>query len=569
MKSRLCALLSTVETFALVYPNYRTSNDFILTFLALYIAQYAVLAVYNIFIYPFYRSPLRHLPGPKNGNIFFGQTLDFVKAEGPNDLLLTWMRQNPDAPIIRYLHMANSEWLLMNSVQACKEVLQTKCYAFEKPAWFRRVVGEIAGVGLVNTEGDEHRVQRKLLAGPFSLSNIKRLVPGFNDKASELSARIVSTMKENPDEPIEVAKIFSQTTLDIVGRAALGVELGSLSTSGSNFSNLYQCILDQPPAGQVISAINMFIPVRNWLPLKANRDFVHATQEVRRLLREAIRERKRVIFGNWDEKMVPKKEYTEEEGRDLLTFMIHEKSEGENKWSDEDILGHLLNFFAAGHETTAGALTWALLTLCLHPTIQFRLRAEINTQIPHSNPPSYTDLESLRYMTNFIKEVLRCYSPSTLIPRTPSSTLTLTCTNPPTVVPASTTILLNPAILHFNPTIWGPDAEVFNPERWESDHESAKDVLGSRDPYALEAFANGPRICIGRMFAMLEMKSVLVELIRNWEMNRGWGRDGSRLRDGEVCEGGVEEGLMGGVKVQNFITLKPRNGVWVKFKKID
>ena len=75
------------------------------------------------------------------------------------------MLENPDAPLIRYMHAGNTEWVLVNSVQACKEMLTTKCYEFEKPEFARRVVGEIAGVGLVNTEGHEHVKQRRLLNG--------------------------------------------------------------------------------------------------------------------------------------------------------------------------------------------------------------------------------------------------------------------------------------------------------------------------------------------------------------------------------------------------------------------
>jgi cytochrome P450 len=78
---------------------------------------------------------------------------------------LRMMREHPDAPLIRYMHAGNSEWVLLNSVQACKEMLQSKCYQFEKPEFFRRVVGEIAGVGLVNIEGAEHKKQRRLLNG--------------------------------------------------------------------------------------------------------------------------------------------------------------------------------------------------------------------------------------------------------------------------------------------------------------------------------------------------------------------------------------------------------------------
>jgi cytochrome P450 len=357
---------------------------------------------------------------------------------------------------------------------------------------------------------------------------------------------------------------MSNKLLDVIAEAALGVKTDSLSAQGSEFSVLYSQIFDQPPAGQVISLINTFIPVRSWLPLKANTDFLHATREVRRQLRNTIKERRAEIFGEGTKKREVRHERTEEGSKDLLTFILYERSEGDNKWSDEDILGHLLNFMAAGHETTATALVWATLTLCLHPRIQARLRSEIQSKIPHSNPPSFAELETLTYMNAFFKEVLRCLSPTVMIARTPAKELTLCGT----VIPVGTTCFLDPQSIHFNPSIWGPDAEFFNPDRHLPGHSSEKEFPQSRDPYAIETLSNGPRICIGKLFAIAEFKSMMVELLRNFEMTRGWDKNGDRLDEDEECEPDEEglEGVFAGVRLKNSITLRWKEGVYVRFR---
>lgn len=94
-----------------------------------------------------------------------GQTLNLLKAEISNDLYVKWMHQSPDSPLIRFLVLGNSEWLLVNSIQASRDILHSVCYVCEKPNWFRRIIGEITGIGLVNSEGDVYKMQRKLLAG--------------------------------------------------------------------------------------------------------------------------------------------------------------------------------------------------------------------------------------------------------------------------------------------------------------------------------------------------------------------------------------------------------------------
>lgn len=327
-------------------------------------------------------------------------------------------------------------------------------------------------------------------------------------------------------------------------------------------------------------------------------DFVQANRETRRLLREIIRERKKEISQGDVKGATIREEFTESGSRDFLTFMLYEKSEGGNMWSEDDILGHvrsancthfievaspdsfnkliltkhklqLLNFMSAGHTTTADALTWALLTLCTHPSIQNRLRGEIYELIPHGQRATPKNLESLDYMSLFLKEVDRCFSPTVLVTRKPCHDNVVLCKTP---IPASTTILMNPQSLQFNPAIWGPDAETtFDPSRHAVKDPRVELYPDSRDPYAIAAFSNGPRICIGKHFASLEMRSILVEILRSFEVIRGWDENGVRLKDGEIYEGDYHHGsdLFAGVKVMNTITLKPRDGVWVRFRPLD
>lgn len=342
-KTRICLAIALSGALYLSHDGVSNLKDLAFRFAYLLLSQYLLLAAYDIFIYPAYVSPLRHLPGPKGDNILLGQTLKFIRATNPNEPALRMMREHPNEPLLYYRHIAGSEWILINSVQAAREMLQTKCYQFEKPEFFRRIVGEIAGIGLVNVEGDVHKKQRRLLNGPLSITNVRKIVPVFNDKAEALTSTIEEKVQEGKEQAaIDISKAFTKTTLDIIGLASLGVELESLKTDGATFSELYKALLDQPPMGQLISAINMFIPCRKWLPLKANRDFLYASKEVRRLLLGIIRERRKEIFPDGAKKKTEvRKEFTEEGSKDLLTFMVYERSEGENKWSDDDILGHV------------------------------------------------------------------------------------------------------------------------------------------------------------------------------------------------------------------------------------
>ena len=179
----------------------------------------------NLFIYPFFLSPLKDLPGPSAGIPLFGQSLKlFLTNNGPNQTLLDWSRKWPKSDFIRYLSIGNSEVLLINSLQAHKEIMSTHVYSLVKPAFFRRLVGEITGVGLLFADGEEHKKQRRLLANPFSARNIQRLVPVFKEKGQDLVQIFKSKIDSTGEKSAVLERTYSPANL---GRTA--GEMGKLT----------------------------------------------------------------------------------------------------------------------------------------------------------------------------------------------------------------------------------------------------------------------------------------------------------------------------------------------------
>lgn len=169
MYLQTCVALSAAELSTLILmhgaPPIYDIFYFFLVFLTL---QYLTINLYYLCIYPFFVSPLRYIPGPKDHHPLIGQTLNQYRANGPYELYLAWSQKWPTVPFIRYISFGNTETLLVNSLRAHQEVLSTKCYSFVKPPFFARIVGEVTGMGLVFAEGDEHKKQRKLLNGMIS-----------------------------------------------------------------------------------------------------------------------------------------------------------------------------------------------------------------------------------------------------------------------------------------------------------------------------------------------------------------------------------------------------------------
>ncbi|CAF5035256.1 unnamed protein product [Rotaria sp. Silwood1] len=176
------------------------------------------------------------------------------------------------------------------------------------------------------------------------------------------------------------------------------------------------------------------------------------------------------------------------------------------KLTKDEILANIYFFMIAGYETTSTALAYACYVLATNPNEQRKLQEHIDT---HFNPttehenPSYEVIAEMDYLDMFIRETLRMY------PTAPSvvhrqNVEEFHISNIGTI-PVGTLITANMYSLHFNPNLWGPvDPHTFYPERF----------VTKRHPLAWIPFGIGPRNCVGMRFALIEMKVVLVRLLK-------------------------------------------------------
>ncbi|KAI1413024.1 cytochrome P450 [Hypoxylon sp. FL1857] len=506
----ICASISTAGWLVLGAFEHPVQLSPWKTVLIFFLMQYAFVKFYRICLYHRYFSPFRHLPGPTDNHFLFGQAVNMIRAESPPELYIKWMKQFPDAPIIRYLTFANTEVLVCNSLNSFKDVLQTNCYSFHKPDRWRRLMVEITGKGVLSLEGNEHRQHRKMLGGAFSTFNVRKLEPVFASKAKEFGDILDQAISAGGEEKrssgvIDCTDAFSKVTLDIIGVTVLGVELANLKPGNVGgqphgrrrhtnrkkeytFHDAYEVIFAQSLVGKILFFANSVVPTR-WLPLEANREFAFATEWLRGVLTELIRERYNQV-------------------NEAKNYIIEESMPGgpAEGIEEENLLGHLLQFMAGGHSTSADTMAWCAYTLATNHDIQERLRDEI-AELGARNPGfTFSDVDSLTYLNNFIKEVLRLYAPSTSHHRQAGKDMIIDGV----LVPKGTTFDIVPAMPMLNPLIWGEDAEVADPTRWD------RLTRDQASPFAFEPFSNGPRMCIGKTYAMVEIKIILVELIRRF-----------------------------------------------------
>jgi len=235
--------------------------------------------------------------------------------------------------------------------------------------------------------------------------------------------------------------------------------------------------------------------------------------------------------------------------RSIMGALIRaESAVAKSSLTEEEVLAQMKTLMLAGYETTSVSLTWALVELSLHPEIQDRLRKEL-LDFENGGDASYDQLmNELPYLDAILRESLRVHPPVEMNVRVAAHEDVIPLQAPVMTekgevvnhitVGAGAPLIVPIRAVNRSEALWGPDAKEFKPERWLDSEsgltEKSKEIPGY---HHLLSFIDGPRICLGKLFAVAEFKAVLSVLIRNYVFE---------MRDGPET------------KIETLITLLPR-----------
>ncbi|KAK0633890.1 cytochrome P450 3A5 [Immersiella caudata] len=497
-----------------------------------FVIHYVTLKFYNIVVYPRFFSPLRNLPGPRDGVPLLGQFPQILTSKSPNEPFRMWSDIWSRAPFIRFLGVGNQETLLINTPEAHKEVFHT-CYdSFKKPDFMFRWVGDITGWGLLFSEGEEHKRQRRLLQGLFTVRNLRRIFPVFSDKAEGFAQNLEDSMDEQGRATIDVASAYLMSRLNVTSVTIMGLELDQLGARDPDwdFVSCYRRIFHPERIAGMLILINAMIPIRRLLPVKAFSEHTRSMAEARGIVTECVRQRIRDV-----ERAAEKGETFQSTigsgCSDLLTMLVEENQRRRpgsvDQLAEQELVDQTLTFVVGSHATTNSALVWASYILARSSRIQDKLRAEILDAKARKGCETlqWEDIDRLSYLNNFVREILRIYTPTVTSYRESITDLTLCGT----FVPKGTLFYFAMNVASCSKAIWGDDAELCVPERWDNLNVEAS------DPYAFQTFSQGPRICIGKTFAMMNIKTFLVEMVQRFRFVQspqmeGWGEQAPELQ---------------------------------------
>jgi Cytochrome P450 len=216
----------------------------------------------------------------------------------------------------------------------------------------------------------------------------------------------------------------------------------------------------------------------------------------------------------------------------LLAMRDEETGEG---MSDRQARDEVVTIFFAGHETTAATMTWAFYLLSEHPKVEERVRNELKTVL-NGRVPTFADLQKLTYTQQVLNEVLRLYPAAYLFAREAVTDDVIDGFR----IPAKTLIFITPFITHRDAKYW-KDPETFDPERF------APEQVGSHPRHHYYPFGEGPHVCIGNNFALMEMQLILATVLQRYHL---------RLDPSHP------------IALKPEATLRPRNGMKMTVEKV-
>ena len=369
--------------------------------------------------------------------------------------------------------------LVANCPEAARHVLLDKVDNYVKSSLARQLLKPL-GRGLLTSEGELWRRQRRTVAPAFHPRRLESLVPAM----VEATRGMLAGWEREPDGAVvDLAEAFGRLTLQIITRTMFSINIRGRA------ADLRAAFLKSESLGNRPSVADLFgLPA--WFPRREPRHVREATKLLDRMMLAIIERRRRE--GGPDD--------------DLLGRMLAAVDGNGGAPDDVELRDQIVTFFSAGHETTANSLAWAFYLLSQHEDVETKLHTEL-AELLGGRAPGYADLARLRYTRMVIEESMRLLPGANLIPREALADDEIMGRK----VRKGSTVLVWPWLLHRHEKLW-VRPRAFDPERFAPERAAA------RRRFSYIPFSAGPRACIGAGFAMQESILILAMVAQRFRL---------------------------------------------------
>lgn len=386
-----------------------------------------------------------------------------------------------------------------------EHVLKANAGNYRKSEIQVKRMGHFLGKGLLTTEGEAWKTQRRLIQKGFDRKQLDALSVIMQDSLAESMAGFDEQIRSGP---VDIYPQLMKITFAMVARSLFGARLREE---------------DIELVSETICAVQEFIVKQTLQP------YLNPWFEVSGELskHEEMRKRADAVLMAYI-----KKRRNEPPAMDLLqTLMDARYADGEGM-SDELVLSESMQLLVAGHETSSNGLSWLLYLLSSRPDCLEKIRQEFD-EVLGDAPLSHGDVPKFVFATQVIQEALRLYPPFWMVDREAIADDRVG----DTVIPAGSMVIVHVYGAHHAQKHW-PNPEVFDTDRFIKGNEKL------RAPFTYLPFGGGPRGCIGNNYAMLQMLMILSDLLRKYDFE---------IEPGQTIE------------AQPMVILRPKHGIKMTF----
>jgi cytochrome P450 len=427
------------------------------------------------------------------------------------------MARNPVQVLSRYNEIfGDTFWIRLGGLKEAmvtidpdviQHVLKTNAENYQKSEIQVKRMGHFLGKGLLTTEGEAWRTQRRLIQTGFDKKQLDALSSIMQDSLAE-SLRDFD--RQIHAGAVDIYPQLMKITFAMVARSLFGARLKDE---------------DIDLVSHTICTVQEFI-VRQTLQPYLNPWFA-ISGELRR--HEDMRTRADAILLEYI-----RKRRNDPPGHDLLQTLMDARYSDGKGMTDELILSESMQLLVAGHETSSNALSWLLYLLSSHPDCLERVRQEFDSVLGEA-PLGHGEVPKFEFVTQVIQEALRLYPPFWMVDR-----MAVTDDRVGDVaIPRGSMVIVYVYGAHHAPRYW-QNPETFDTERFTKANEKL------RTPFTYLPFGAGPRGCIGGNYAMLQILMILSDLLRKYDFQLAPGQE---------------------IEARPMVILRPRHGIRMTFTK--
>ncbi|GAB9477396.1 Cytochrome p450 86a2, partial [Globisporangium polare] len=480
-----------------------------------------------------YKDPLSRLPRPKSTLPFLGNTIATLMYR---HRFYDWHLENSElfqGPWRMHI-LGRGPSIVIASPELFEDVLKTQFDCFPKDEGMCQIFRDFFGRGIFAVNGEEWRSHRHTASNLFSFQMLKRVMHAVvKEKAKTLGDVLAEYAAAK--RTVSLKTVLNHFTCDVFAKVGFGVERRALE------GDLHgKPINDFSSAAVTISRVmylRFLTPTWFWKlkrhfnvsderQLKKSIEFIDgiAYKIINKSILEKHRFRHEAVAKALDDHVNDRRSELAPPTRDLISMFMESNALAGGASPDTEemdakvIRDMVVSFIAAGTDTTCQSMLSFVMMMNRYPRVLKKVRNELRAKLPglqqqeNAELPSMTDLSCLIYLEAVIRENLRL---NPAVPVTTRSANVDTTLSDGTFVPKGTRVVLSIYSLMRSKSVWGDDALEFKPERWINPSTGA---LITVSPFKFPAFLAGPRVCLGKKLAKIELKMMLAVVLSRFDL---------------------------------------------------